>query len=213
MSLKSLLLVAAAFTLSAPVFAKPAPNKSAAALKVGEKAPDFSVAASDGKTYKLSELTKAGKTVVLEWFNKDCPYVRKFYDAKKMQELQKTATSKPNVVWFSVASNAKGKEGHLADAASADKLLKEKGMSSTAILIDNGSALAKLYGAKTTPHMFVIDSKGLLAYQGAIDDHPSASAKSLEGANNFVMAALTSLEKNEPIAVTSQDPYGCSVKY
>jgi peroxiredoxin len=177
--------------------------------KPGESAPDFKLTGADGKTYSLSQYK--GKTVVLEWFNKDCPYVRKFYDSKTMQGLQKSVTSK-GTVWLSVVSSAPGKEGAI-DAAAATKLIKDWGLGSTAILFDTKGAVGQLYGAKTTPHMFVIDKAGLLAYQGAIDDQPSATRKSLEGAHNYVADALTALEKGEPVKTSSTTPYGCSVKY
>jgi len=181
----------------------------AAPLKSGEAAPDFTLKGADGKTYKLSQFK--GKTVVLEWFNKDCPYVKKFYDSKTMQALQKEQTGK-GTVWLTVISSATGKEGHLT-AADATKVMTDKGMAATALLLDEKSEVGKLYSAKTTPHMFVIDKKGLLAYQGAIDDRPSATLKSLEGAQNYVSAALTSLDKGEAVKTASTTPYGCSVKY
>lgn len=181
----------------------------AAAPKSGEPAPAFTGKGADGKTYSLADLK--GKTVVLEWFNKDCPYVKKYYDSKKMQDLQKEETAK-GVVWLTIASSAPGKEGFV-NAAAASEIRSEKGMNSTAMILDADGKIAKAYMAKTTPHMFVIDKKGLLAYQGAIDDRPSANPKSLEGAQNYVAAALMSLEKGEPVKSTSTTPYGCSVKY
>lgn len=181
----------------------------AALPKPGEGAPDFSLTGADGKTYKLSEFK--GKTVVLEWFNKDCPYVRKFYDSKTMQGLQKAATGK-GTVWLSIVSSAPGKEGNI-DAATATKLIKDWGLGNTAILFDPKGTVGQLYGAKTTPHMFVIDKAGRLAYQGAIDDQPSATKKSLEGAHNYVTDVLDALEKGQPVKTASTTPYGCSVKY
>lgn len=178
-------------------------------LKPADAAPDFSLSGADGKTYKLSQFK--GKTVVLEWFNKDCPYVRKFYDSKTMQGLQKEQTGK-GIVWLSIVSSAPGNEGAL-DAAAAQKLINDWGIGSTAILLDEKGTVGKMYGAKTTPHMFVVDKKGQLAYMGAIDDRPSATKKSLEGAQNYVAAALTAIEKGEPIKNASTTPYGCSVKY
>lgn len=180
-----------------------------AAPKTGDMAPDFSAHGADGKTYKLSDFK--GKNVVLEWYNKDCPYVRKMYDAKVMQNLQKDSTAK-GTVWLTVASSAAGKEGSV-DASSAMKVRSEMGMYNTAILIDNDGKVAKLYSAKTTPHMFVIDKAGRLAYQGAIDDRPSANPKSIDGAQNYVAQALLSLDKGEPVKNASTTPYGCSVKY
>jgi peroxiredoxin len=180
-----------------------------AAPKNGELAPDFTGKAADGKEYKLSQFK--GKTVVLEWFNNDCPSVKKFYDANEMQKLQKEATGK-GVVWLTIASSAKGKEGHV-DAASMKKIQTDRGMAVTAGILDDSGDIAKKYAAKTTPHMFIIDKTGKLVYQGAIDDRPSASAKTLVGAQNYVSMALASLDKGEAIKTPSTTPYGCSVKY
>jgi peroxiredoxin len=180
-----------------------------AAPKTGEAAPDFTLKGQDGKDYKLSSFK--GKTVVLEWFNNDCPYVKKHYDTKNMQNLQKAHTGK-GALWFSIISSKPGSEGHV-DAAGATKLIADRGMASTAILLDEKGATGKLYGAKTTPHMFIIDKAGKVAYQGAIDDQPSANEKTLKGAMNYVDAAMTSLEKGEPVKTASTTPYGCSVKY
>lgn len=190
-------------------FASTAMAATPAALKPEDKAPDFTLPGHDGKTYKLSQFKD--KTVVLEWFNKDCPYVRKFYDAKAMQAQQKEVTGK-GIVWLSIVSSAPGKEGAL-DAAAATKLATDWGMGATAILFDNDGKVGQMYGAKTTPHMYVINKKGQLAYMGAIDDRPSATKKSLEGATNYVTAALTAVEKGEKVKNASTTPYGCSVKY
>ncbi len=178
-------------------------------LKPESAAPDFTLTGHDGKPYKLSQFKD--KTVVLEWFNKDCPYVRKFYDSKTMQALQKEQTGK-GVVWLAIISSAAGKEGAL-DAAAAAKLMTDWGMGATAILFDNDGKVGKTYGAKTTPHMYVINKNGQLAYMGAIDDRPSASQKTLAGATNYVTAALQAMEKGEKIKNASTTPYGCSVKY
>lgn len=182
---------------------------SAAPEKVGSSATDFTLTGADGKTYKLSQFK--GKTVVLEWFNRDCPYVKKFYDTKTMQGLQKEQTGK-GVVWFTVISSVPGKQGHMTPEE-AMKMQKEQGMNVTALLLDTKGEVGKMYGAKTTPHMYVIDKGGRLAYNGAIDDRPSATKKSLDGAQNYVTAALASLEKGEPVKVSTTTPYGCSVKY
>ena len=195
------LLVALALVVSHAAFA--------AAPKSKEPAPAFSGKGADGKTYALKDF--AGKTVVLEWFNQDCPYVKKFYDSKKMQALQKEATDK-GVVWLTIASSAPGKEGFV-DAAAATKMRAEKGMANTAVILDPDGSIAKAYSAKTTPHMFIINDKGVLAYQGAIDDRPSANPKSLDGAQNYVSDALASLTQNQQPKLDSTTPYGCSVKY
>ncbi len=183
-----------------------------AAPQSGEAAPEFSLKGSDGKTYKLSDFKN--KVVVLEWFNKDCPYVRKFYDTKTMQELQKDAVGK-EVVWLSIISSAKGKEGFMT-AEQANKYRSENAVANTAILFDADGSVGKLYGAKTTPHMFVINKEAKVAYQGAIDDKPSADQRQIKGATNYVsaaLAALTSKDKAQTIKTTSTAPYGCSVKY
>lgn len=180
-----------------------------ASPKNGAPAPDFTLKGADGKDYKLSQFK--GKTVVLEWFNNDCPYVRKYYDAKEMQKLQQEQTGK-GTVWLTLISSAPGKEGHL-DAAGIKNLSADRGMANSAVLMDESGKVGKLYAAKTTPHMFVIDKAGTLVYQGAIDDRPSASAKTLVGATNYVTAALNSLEKGEAIKTASTTPYGCSIKY
>lgn len=179
------------------------------ALESGQRAPDFSLKGVDGKTYKLSEFK--GKIVVLEWFNPECPFVHKFYDSKTMQGLQKTAADN-GTVWLTINSSAAGKNGHLT-AESGAKLFKDQAMNSTALLLDEKGAVARLYSAKTTPHMFVIDKAGKLAYQGALDDRPSAQPSSLDGAQNYVTIALASLAGGQPIKTTSSTPYGCSVKY
>ncbi len=191
---------AAIFSLSSMVLAAPLS---------GQTAPDFSLKGADGKIHKLSEFK--GKTVVLEWFNNDCPYVRKFYDSKTMQGLQKENTAK-GVAWLTIVSSAKGREG-FADMNQAKKILADNGMANTALLLDTDGVVGKLYSAKTTPHMFVIDPKGKIAYQGAIDDKPSANPTTLQGAKNYVSAALMAVEKGQPVTENSTTPYGCSVKY
>ena len=180
-----------------------------AAPSVGKAAPDFKLKAQDGKMYELSQFK--GKNVVLEWYNKDCPYVKKHYMSKHMQGLQEKFT-KQGVVWLSIISSAKGNQGYLdAKGAMADR--KERGIKSTATLFDADGKVGKLYAAKTTPHMFVINAKGTLVYEGAIDDNDSADSSSLKGAKNYVEAALMSTLKGEPVKVAQSKPYGCSVKY
>lgn len=181
----------------------------AAGVKTGASAPDFSAQAHDGKTYKLSDLK--GKTVVLEWFNDGCPYVEKHYGSQNMQKLQKQYTEK-GVVWLTVASSAKGKQGHLTPAT-AKKLIQERGSHQTAILMDEEGKIGKLYAAKTTPHMYVINPKGELVYQGAIDSNSSSRKSTIKDAENYVVAALDAVLAGKPVAKGSTEPYGCSVKY
>src|SRR5262249_55191573 len=127
-------------------------------IEIGKPAPDFSLKGVDGRTYKLSEL-KGKKVVVLVWFNNGCPYVRKHYDSGNMQRLQKKYAGS-EVSWFTIASSAKGKEGHIKNADEGTKLRESRKMGNTALLLDDGSSVARDYGAKTTPHMFVIDKNG-----------------------------------------------------
>lgn len=184
-------------------------SATAFAAESGKPAPDFSLKGISGKEVKLADLK--GKTVVLEWLNHGCPFVRKHYGSGNMQKLQKEYTGK-GVVWFSVISSAPGKEGHSTPAqAEADK--KEKGASPSDILIDESGKIGKLYGAQTTPHMFVIDGKGTLVYQGAIDDKASAEKEDIIGAKNYVREALEAVMAGKQVAVAQTKSYGCSVKY
>lgn len=185
----------------APIFAL--------ALESGRPAPDFSLKGVDGKSYKLSQFK--GKIVVLEWFNPECPFVHKFYDSKTMQGLQKDAAAN-GTIWLTINSSAAGKNGNLT-ADSGAQIFKDQGMNSAALLLDEKGTVARLYSAKTTPHMFVIDKTGKLVYQGAIDDRPSAQPSSLDGAQNYVTLALAALAGGQPMKTASSAPYGCSVKY
>jgi len=176
---------------------------------VGKPAPNFTLTDIDGKTRTLSEFK--GKTVVLEWTNYGCPFVKKHYGSGNMQKLQKEWTSK-GVVWLSICSSAEGKEGNMTPAE-WKKASVEKGAASTAILLDPDGKVGKLYGAKTTPHMFVVNPKGTLVYKGAIDDHPSTDQADIPGAKNYVQMALEDLIAGRPVRVANTASYGCSVKY
>ncbi len=180
-----------------------------AAPEVGKPAPDFSLPGQDGKPRRLSDAK--GKFVVLEWFNKDCPFVKKHYGSKNMQALQSRYTGQ-GVVWYSIVSSRPGKQGHLT-AKEAASQLKSAGMASTALLLDPKGEAGRLYGAKTTPHMFVIDPKGALIYAGGIDDKPSTDADDIAGARNHVASALDEALAGKPVSRASTTPYGCSVKY
>ena len=179
-----------------------------AAVKVGDPAPAFSLPGDDGKTHALADFK--GKTVVLEWTNDGCPFVKKHY-AGNMQSLQKDYTAK-GVVWLSVISSAPGKQGHV-DAAGAKALSKSRGAAPTAVLLDEKGTVGRLYDAKTTPHMYVIDGKGTLVYAGGIDSVPSADAGDIPGATPYVKNALDELQAGKPVTVASSKPYGCSIKY
>lgn len=177
-------------------------------LKTEAFAPDFTLQGHDGKTYKLSDYK--GKTVVLEWYNDDCPYVVKHYDSNTMQTLQKDFQDK--VVWFSIISSAPGKQGHV-DAEGATKLKETRQSFQTAILLDPKGDVGRSYGAKTTPHMYIIDEKGTLQYQGAIDDKPSTKMETLKDAKPLFKDALTQVLAGKALALRDTKPYGCSVKY
>ena len=184
-------------------------SKVLAEVTVGAAAPDFSLTDTSGKSQTLSEYK--GKFVVLEWFNFDCPFVRKHYDSGNMQGLQKTYTAK-DVIWLSINSSAPGKEGNYS-AEETGKLMAEKRGASTAVLIDGDGTLGKLYGAKTTPHMFIINPEGVLIYQGAIDDKPSADPADIPSSRNYVSSTLDAAMSGKPVEVPASKSYGCSVKY
>ena len=180
-----------------------------AAPKVGSPAPALSAVDTKGKTWNLAELK--GKRIILEWTNDQCPYVIKHYGSGNMQALQTEYTGK-GVVWLSVSSSAAGKQGN--HTAEEWKQINEKhGSKATAVLLDGEGTVGKLYGAKTTPHMYVINPEGTLIYQGAIDDKPSADAKDIPGAKNYVKAALDEAMAGKPVTTGQTKPYGCSVKY
>ena len=177
---------------------------------VGEPAPDFTAVDSiSGKEIKLSDLK--GKIVVMEWTNNGCPFVRKHYDSNNMQALQKE-TAGEDLTWISIVSSAKDKQGYLT-AEESNAVIKEEDASPNYKILDASGELGGLYDAKTTPHMFVIDTDGTLRYAGAIDSDSSPRESSIEGATNYVRDAVASLRSGEEIKVASSQPYGCSVKY
>jgi peroxiredoxin len=180
-----------------------------AALEIGQPAPDFKAQDLSGAPHSLQEYR--GKTVVLEWNNPGCPFVQKHYNSGNMQKLQKEFTQR-GVIWLTVNSTNPG-AGDYKTPAAQRAWDDEKHLASTAYLRDPDGAVGKLYGAKTTPHMFVVDSKGVLVYAGGIDDKRSADIADIAGAKNYVSAALNSVLAGQPVAVTSAPPYGCSVKY
>ncbi|MCU0730229.1 MAG: redoxin domain-containing protein [Hyphomonas sp.] len=182
-----------------------------AAPSTGAAAPAFSGVTSAGETISLSDF--AGKTVVLEWTNDGCPFVKKHYAAppSNMQTLQKNAAA-DDIVWISVISSAKGEQGY-ADAARANELTTSRGAAPAHVVLDEAGTIGKLYGAKTTPHMFIITPDGELAYDGAIDSKPTAKVADIADATNYVTAALADIEAGKPVATPVTKPYGCSVKY
>ena len=182
---------------------------AAAAPAVGEAAPAFTGTDTTGKTWALADL--AGTPVILEWTNHDCPYVVKHYQSGNMQALQREAAD-AGYTWLSVISSAPGKQGHVS-AEQADQLTASRNAAPTAVLLDPQGDIGKAYGARTTPHMFIIDAQGTLVYMGGIDDKPTTSLADVEGAANYVRLAMADLAAGEPVDKPITRPYGCSVKY
>lgn len=174
-----------------------------AAARVGEPAPNFSNVDTNGKTRTLSEFK--GKWVVLEWHNPGCEFTQKHYNGGNLPTLQKEWTAK-GVVWLTVASPS-------VPAARAMSLVQAKGGAQTAVLLDADAATAKAYEAKTSPQMFVIDPKGIVVYNGAIDDRPTPNVEDVAGAKNYVAAALTEAMAGRPVTISTSRPYGCAVSY
>lgn len=185
-----------------------APTASAAP-EIGKSAPDFRAVGIDGKPVNLSELR--GKTVVLEWTNNECPYVVKHYGSGNMQALQRDA-AKDGVVWISLISSAKGEQGHVTPAEAAE-LTKSRDAAPARIVLDEAGKIGRAYEARTTPHMFVIDPEGKLAYMGGIDDKPSTRVADIPVARNYVREALKAVTSGQPVATPIARPYGCSIKY
>ena len=182
---------------------------AASAATVGQSAPQFSGTDSQGQKISLDQYR--GKYVVLEWTNRDCPYTKKQYDSGNMQALQKDWTAK-GVVWLTVLSSAKGEDGYL-NAADENTQMARVHAHPTAAVLDPSGTIGREYGAKTTPHMFIIDPKGKLIYDGAIDNKPTTDLSDVKGAKNYVTDALTEAMGGQPVQVASTRPYGCSVKY
>lgn len=184
-------------------------SSTASAVKVGEPAPEFTVKDSKGNHHRLSD--GSGKFIVLEWHNQGCPFVQKHYETGNMQKLQKEWTAK-GVVWFTVISSAPGKQGHMT-GSQADAYVSDKRAAPTAVLLDETGTMGRAYGAKTSPHMIVVNSRGLVTYNGAIDDKPTTEKSDVPGARNYVSAALTEAMAGKPVTTATSQPYGCSVKY
>lgn len=180
-----------------------------AAPEIGKPAPAFTAVDSNGKSHALADF--AGKTVVLEWTNAECPYVKKHYGSGNMQKLQ-SAAAKDGVVWLMVNSGAKGKQGHVSGAA-ANEIVAEQIARPTAYLLDGDGTIGKAYAARTTPHMYVIRPDGMLAYMGAIDSDSSADPAAIATATNYVTAALSAVKAGKKPDPAQTRPYGCSVKY
>ena len=179
------------------------------AVKVGQAAPDFTAAASNGQTYKLSDLR--GKFVVFEWHNNGCPYTIKHYSGGNMQRLQKEWTAK-GVVWLTVISSAPGTQGYVT-ADQENGYLKRMNAAPTAALLDPTGQLGHLYDARTTPQMVLIGKDGKLLYDGAIDSIDSADTADIKAAKNYIAQALNEAIAGKPVSQPATRPYGCTVKY
>ncbi|MDX9730200.1 MAG: thioredoxin family protein [Bdellovibrionales bacterium] len=202
----SVIALTAACALSLGLFAA----ESASAAAVGAAAPDFTLVDTTGKSHTLSSYK--GKTVVLEWFNKGCPYVKKHYEkSSNMQELQKKYAAK-DVVWLTIVSSATGEQGHEAPAA-AETTRKDWKIASAATLLDEPGTVGRMYDAKTTPQMYVIDKDGVLKYNGAIDSIPSTNAKDISKAEKYFANALDQVLAGQAVKTATTKPYGCNVKY
>ena len=197
-----LLLSALACLASTALFAADSPP-------VGSEAPDFSVSDSKGKTQSVSQYK--GKYVVLEWFNPECPFVKKHYGGGNMQKLQEEFTGK-GVVWLSIDSAAPGKEGNLTPEQ-AEKKMADWKTHSTALLLDPEGTAGKAYAAKNTPHMFVINPEGKIIYEGAIDSKATPNPADIPSSTNYVKIALDEALGGKAVTTPSTRPYGCSVKY
>ena len=181
-------------------------------VKNGETAPSFSLMNQDKQTVSLDEFR--GKKVVLEWTNHDCPFVKRHYETRNMQNLQKDMTDN-EVVWLSVVSSAEGKQGYIS-STQAKQLTADRDANPTHVLLDKKGEVGRLFSAKTTPHMFVIDEMGKVQYQGAIDNLGNTGAlfsTDLSRAKNYVRNAVSQLMSGEEVKDKKTRPYGCSVKY
>ena len=205
--LTALLVAAMLFAGSAIIQAEDA--KSIKVASVGEAAPDFTLKDANGKEHSLSDYR--GKYVVLEWTNYGCPFVKKHYHSGNMQKLQADFTGK-EVVWLSICSSAKGNQGYFADKELLATIESEKSQAS-AYLVDESGEVGRLYQAKTTPNMYVVNPKGHLIYAGAIDDTPSANPDDIPGSANYVVDALQASMSGKDVKIKATQPYGCSVKY
>lgn len=179
------------------------------ALTTGTAAPDFSLPGLNSTNVSLSDFK--GKIVILEWLNHGCPFVKKHYNSGHMQKLQKKYTDQ-NAVWLSVISSAPGKQGYVsAKEAAVEK--KEKKSQASNILLDSDGKVGKLYGAKTTPHMYIIDKKGKLLYQGAIDDKADTDLTSIASAKNYIVSAMDEIMAGKEVIAHTTRAYGCSIKF
>lgn len=200
-------LLTGAAALAATPLLRPSP--AAAAPEPNALAPGFTALDTRGATVDLEALR--GQIVVLEWTNHDCPYVVKHYRSGNMQALQKAA-AEAGVAWIAIISSAPGRQGHV-EAAEANRIAAERGAAPRHTILDPTGEIGRLYAARTTPHMFVLNADGAVAFMGGIDSIPTSDMSDIATADNYVRAALDALAAGETPAVQSARPYGCSIKY
>jgi len=203
--MKKLLFVASLASLSLSLVA----GSAGATATVGQPAPAFTATDASGKTVSLADFK--GKTVVLEWVNPGCPFVQKHYGAANMQGTQKDAAAK-GVVWLAINSTAADAGDYLPPAEMA-KWMQQQKAAATATLMDADGKVGRAYGARTTPHMYIVDPAGKLVYAGGIDDKATANPADIPRATNYVKAALNESLAGKPVSQASTRPYGCSIKY
>jgi peroxiredoxin len=208
-ALSKTLAVAALAAISAFAVEQATAVPPVATAKAGAPAPSFSAPDIAGKTVRLGDY--AGKIVVLEWTNDGCPFVGKHYDSGNMQALQQKYTA-AGVVWLTIASSAPGEQGYVTPAEAKSDLARWRA-APTDFLFDPEGVVGRLYDARATPHMVVIDRSGRVVYMGAIDDKPSTQLADVKTAHNYVVAALDAIAAGQPVAVASTRAYGCSIKY
>ena len=184
-------------------------NVARAAVEIGKPAPDFTLTDIAGKTHNLADYK--GKVVVLEWVNSGCPLVQKHYNSGNMQKTQKAAAA-DGAVWLQINSGHPGAQGDLSNEEAA-AWLKKKDATVTASFRDQSGKVGRMYGAQTTPHMYVINKDGTLVYNGAIDSIPSADQADIAKATNYVLAALEAVKAGKPVEKAATKPYGCGIKY
>jgi peroxiredoxin len=184
-------------------------NVVRASVEIGKPAPDFTLTDIAGKAHKLSDYK--GKVIVLEWTNSGCPLVQKHYNSGNMQKTQRAAAA-DGAVWLQINSGHPGAQGDLSNEEAA-AWLKKKGAKVTASFRDQSGKVGRMYGAQTTPHMYVINQDGTLVYNGAIDSIPSADQADIAKATNYVLAALEAVKAGKPVEKAATKPYGCNVKY
>lgn len=207
-----IIMLAAAATVAtagAYVAFRPDPMPPLANVQIGQAAPGFRLTDVNGRGVSLADFR--GKTVVLEWNNPKCPFVRKHYESGNMQMAQATATAQ-GVIWLTINSSGDGKQGHMTPAE-AKAVVEGQGSRRTAYLLDPTGEVGIRYGAKTTPHMYIVNPEGTLVYEGGIDDKPTADQDDIPGARNHVLAALGEMKAGKPVSVPTSRPYGCNVKY